>query len=1178
MKKLFLILLILVPYTLQAQTSFQCTGSPFIRNYSPEEYDGHPQNWQIIQGKRDLIYVANNETILEFDGDNWRKIQFGSNVNASSLSINPNTGQLFYGAYNSFGYINCSEQGKLFHVNLETKLNEEDRSLGVVRNTHTISNKTYFFTDSKIIQYTNDSLRILPKSTTQNAYKVHKHIIIPSDDGGIFILLNDKSVPLPNCEKFNKKRFGKIIALPFDDNKMLIATEKGGVYIYDFSSLDLTGSDPINPLNEEDNLIKLTTDIDKYLNHHELYSGVNINDTQFAFGTRFGGIVMMDNTGKLLQIINKNNGLLDNCVFDLFKDRDNNLWAALNQGISYIELSSPITQFSKNEGIENVALTSIKHNDIRYVGTYNQGVQYLSNKKIDTIDYKTQFQQYGNYSSYSFALLSVDEILLADYDGTSQLINGKSKVVSAKMSYKLIRSKKYPNYIFMGTIEGLTVLELKENQTYPSIEDKYQFTDKGNIDGIKATVRDIEEDKDGNLWIASQARGIYYLHFNDNISNYEVFHLDTLNGLQDLNTGSIENLNDEIIISTSKGIYKAEISNRHNLSKQDIKFIPIKGNIGAPPISSSSISILTKDENENIWLDTEKGIGYLEKQLNDSYIWIDKPFQKIPGLIADICPENNGNIWFCTSKGLYKYNPEIKKDYSQNYNTLIRKVEIGKDSTIFFGTFYNDSLMNGKYSKLLSLKQSSKLIPVLEYKHNSIRFEYSAIFYEHLESNEYSLIMEGYENEWSIWTKETKKEYTNLREGEYTFKVKAKNIFGHESQVAVYKFSILPPWYRAWWAYSIYLVLAVSFMYVVVKINSKRLKAANLRLENIVEERTSEIAQQNQAIQQQNEEIQTQAEELQTANNHLIEMDQFKEGMTGMIVHDLKNPLSTIIGLSEKAEIQQAGKQMLNMVLNILDVQKFEDAKVKLQVEDFPVTRVINDSIKQVKLLYDRKSIEVKQNINAKANLRADKEIIDRVIVNVLTNAIKYTPNNGSITINADPVEDSGFIKISITDTGEGIPKDKLASVFDRFSQLETKQSGGVASTGLGLTFCKLAVEAHSGEIGVESEEGHGTTFWFLLPKAESPDIEIIEVEDTTIKDVETVKQLTDADIAYLAPFIVSLKEFTVYEFSDIITILHKIDTIDNKQIQHWKTGVENAVRACNEEKYNKLLKQKNDG
>jgi len=325
-------------------------------------------------------------------------------------------------------------------------------------------------------------------------------------------------------------------------------------------------------------------------------------------------------------------------------------------------------------------------------------------------------------------------------------------------------------------------------------------------------------------------------------------------------------------------------------------------------------------------------------------------------------------------------------------------------------------------------------------------------------------------------------------------------------------------------------------------------------------------------ILKQKEEIQEQAEELKLKNKKLIDLYQFKNGMTGMIVHDLKNPLNTIIGLSNEAEIQQAGKQMLNMVLNILDVQKFEDAELNLQWNFFPVSLAVNNSLKQVQLLYLKKFITIKSKISAKAILHADIDIVTRIIVNILTNAIKYTPNNGNITIIAEPELDSKFVKISISDTGSGIPNDNLKSIFDKFSQVEAKKSGGVASTGLGLTFCKLAVEAHGGVIFAESEVGKGADFWFLLPKSEELLTEPYEDNKITNKDNEPAIQLSELDLNLLSPYISQLKLFTVYEFSDIIGIINKIDSRQSNAINAWKSSIEFAVRSCNISRYKELL------
>jgi len=241
----------------------------------------------------------------------------------------------------------------------------------------------------------------------------------------------------------------------------------------------------------------------------------------------------------------------------------------------------------------------------------------------------------------------------------------------------------------------------------------------------------------------------------------------------------------------------------------------------------------------------------------------------------------------------------------------------------------------------------------------------------------------------------------------------------------------------------------------------------------------------------------------------LLILDQFKESMTGMIVHDLKNPLNAILGLSsmnEEDEIMQminsAGNQMLNLVLNILDVQKFEDSAVKLNLSIAPLSEIVNTSISQVALLVKQKNQSIILNIPSECRVDVDVEIIVRVFVNILTNAIKYTQTGGKIKIGTKQnPENPNQVIAYISDTGQGIPADKLHLVFEKFGQVEAKKSGGVRSTGLGLTFCKLVVEAHQGQIWVESEVGVGTTFLFHLPSKSLTSYSMTN-EETTMEDV----------------------------------------------------------------------------
>jgi len=357
--------------------------------------------------------------------------------------------------------------------------------------------------------------------------------------------------------------------------------------------------------------------------------------------------------------------------------------------------------------------------------------------------------------------------------------------------------------------------------------------------------------------------------------------------------------------------------------------------------------------------------------------------------------------------------------------------------------------------------------------------------------------------------------------------------------------------------------------------NTKLIQEQNEVLEQKVEERTRELAETNEEIATQNTQLAAQRDQLETAYHKLKELDEFKEAMSGMIVHDLKNPLSAIIGISNKDHItkndqtviRQAGKQMLNLTLNILDVQKFEQAEVRLNRRDEALTEIVQDAFDQVSLLASNKNQQLSISFEPTTGVNADFELISRVLMNLLTNAIKYTPNNGKITIGAEEMPDNQ-VKISVADTGQGIPADKLDSVFDKFSQVEAKKSGGARSTGLGLTFCKMTVEAHGGRIWVESVVGVGTIFYFTLAKAVA---EIKAVETIIIPHYEQRQiSLTEEDLKILTPFLENLRKLDVYEAGDVLKILAQIPDAPN--LAAWKSEMESTLFASNQERYAELV------
>ncbi len=274
----------------------------------------------------------------------------------------------------------------------------------------------------------------------------------------------------------------------------------------------------------------------------------------------------------------------------------------------------------------------------------------------------------------------------------------------------------------------------------------------------------------------------------------------------------------------------------------------------------------------------------------------------------------------------------------------------------------------------------------------------------------------------------------------------------------------------------IILVLVVVFLLVMTR-SRHRLKQAYRKLEKA-----------NEEIRVQKEEISKQSGELRIANEKLVGLVKFKQDVSGMIVHDLKNPLSIILHLTRSVPddhalelLHESAQSMLGLVLNILDINKYEDSKLELRYGQYDLCSLFGDTVQDAELSAKFKNISFTTHCDETLSLFFDRDIIRRVLNNIVNNAVKFSPGGGIIGIAA--VRENGEVMVSVTNNGRAIPEGMQEAIFEPYGKGNSEENNSaVKSTGLGLTFCKMAVAAHGGTIGVTSHPGAPTCFWFTLP------------------------------------------------------------------------------------------------
>jgi len=332
------------------------------------------------------------------------------------------------------------------------------------------------------------------------------------------------------------------------------------------------------------------------------------------------------------------------------------------------------------------------------------------------------------------------------------------------------------------------------------------------------------------------------------------------------------------------------------------------------------------------------------------------------------------------------------------------------------------------------------------------------------------------------------------------------------------------------------------------------------------------LQEQNQLVMQQKQALLQKTDELGETNHRLSKLSEFKQNLTHMIAHDLKNALNSIMAASRNTEnrkmqmIYKSGSNALGLISNMLDVHKFEETDMEVNKQAQSVAAIMHEARMQVFLLMETKKLKLQLCHKTDVLAELDKELMLRVLVNLLTNAIKYSNHQGVINLAlAFLPGEKPSLQLHIQDFGEGIPAADLPYIFEKHWSGRPRQLENDISTGLGLTFCKMALEAHKGSISVTSKEGEGSTFSVTLPA-----IKTQPVADRFAQGIENATGPGPELEAILKPYAVKINEMAVHEVSRIKTVLEEVERLHLET--DWHREVEFAMYKGDQDNFKRLI------
>ncbi|NML37827.1 transcriptional regulator [Chitinophaga sp. G-6-1-13] len=746
------------------------TGIPAVVNYTKFDYQGGSQNWDIGQDKQRVMYFANNEGLLSFDGSHWKLYPLPNNTVIWSLAISDD-GKIFVGGQDEIGYFSPGTNGMLTYTSLKDKIPEQHKKFADVWHVAIMGNRIFFQADDRIFEYNGHSVHVhLSGSQWLFMARAGGQIYASDRVAGLLQLHENQWVPLQD----GKKLAGVLIAgiVPMGKDSVFIVTRTTGIFLLH------NGAITPQKNNGQNN---------PYIN-----TAAKINDDEFAMATSSGGCLVVNIKTNVWQSFSDGQGLQNNNALSIFVDANSNLWTGLNSGISYINYNSAIRYLQIGKANNLPGYSTRVFNNRLYVGTSNGLYSApLPNNEIHvtkddfSLVKNTENREAWNLREINGHLLLGNDIGSYDIQGTdARLISG-----GAGSWYFLPMSSIYPaRDIIVGTYNGLKRLRYEDNN----------FKDEGKMEGLHDSYRFMALDNNGDIWASHPYRGIYRFSLSQDKKKY-ASHLYTPNdGLPSALNNFVFKIKNQILFATARGLYE--------FNPQTNRFSPSA--FLSAVFGTMKVQYLTEDKEGNIWFCNEKGTGVIhffpaDATSNPNVIYFPELAGQLLPKFENIYPYNRENVFIGSEKGLIHL--DYKRYAAAKPNVTVRlgmvKCTGKSDSTIFGGYQYTHN----------------QEIEPLPSGFNAFHFEYSSPSYESRKSIAYSYQLEGYDSDWSSWDTKTEKDYTNLSNGKYIFKIKARDNQHHESAVVAYSFVIKAPWYKTIWAMLGYISLLAGLVWLIRK-------------------------------------------------------------------------------------------------------------------------------------------------------------------------------------------------------------------------------------------------------------------------------------------------------------------------------------------------------------------------
>jgi len=1105
----------------QAYAQQRERGHPWIETYTADTYGNwrgdlkvsHRQNWDVTQGPDGIIYVANQDGLLSYDGTRWSALSVdASRPTAKEEALreprsvfaverlptgHPDAGRILVGADGTFGVLRSDSLGRQVFTSLLPHLPPAERNrVGTVASISATSRAAYVRTAHRLYRWRGDSLHTWTPTNLDvpnrapaepgpedarsftSAFSVRDTLYVQVRGAGLFRADDDRLHYVSGSRRFANTPIAALLPHPTaGTHGLLVGTRTDGLF----------------RLGADGRTASLDWSVEPWLRRHTLTHGARLPDGSYALATRQGGLLHVTASGRRLHALDTELGLQTNLVHRVFVDRAGSLWLALGNGLARVDASAPFTYYDEPLGLTAGVEALARHRGVLHACTRNGLHRLLSPPG--------QFARLAPIAGldapcHSLASTSAG-LLVATATGVVVHQRGQQpyrvRPPGRPASYEAtVLLQRFPGTAYVGSESGGVRRLRLRNERWTADPAFARATALSDI-----SIQSLALEEDGTLWAAGP-RGVVRIAAAATRAP-STTRYGPSNGLPVSSDGSVFAIDGTAYVGTAKGLHRFDAA--RPLSD---RFVPDStfGARWAQP--GASVTHLLETREGGVWGRARETLSNGRSVITSLYQRSDgmemrnsRPLVPFRDVIHGAVHAEGAVVWL-GRRGLA---PLSRLDFSGLLRRMASDVSPSASASGLgerprpqirrVTVDQNDSLLYGGAGAPPPIRVASDP--------GGLQVDYALPRFVLVATPVEYRTRLGPHRRWSAWSRTASADYAGLPPGRYQFQVQARLPGEPPSRIATLPFRVTPPWYRHPVALGLWGVLGLGLLAGLgaagIRWRTRRLEKRQWRLEQTVAERTGALRSEKQKTERQAE--------------RLRKMDRLKSRFFTNVSHEFRTPLTLTIGpledlqaalrnenrpdsthaslrslAREKVDLAlRNSRRLLRLIGQLLDIAKLEAGELRLTPQRADLAAFVRDRARAFAPLAERRQVRFAVEApGASVPASFDPEKLGQVLTNLLSNAFKFTPPGGTIHVAVEHDATAGNARVTVRDSGPGIPDNEQAHLFERFYQSEETHVDGTPGTGIGLSLAKDLTELHGGTLTVESTVGIGTAFTVRLP------------------------------------------------------------------------------------------------